>query len=396
MRTALLSARVKTQDDILLAIISIADMSVLEHQCKAAMGLGCERIVCLCDEPDRDLQAVLKKVEKREIDIHVISGPTQLVSLLDADDDLIIFGEGLIPRHLRKDDFVVGNQSLILTSSNFRTNYERIDAERRWAGFMSIRARIAFDLANLPPDVDVVSMLLRLALQGNVELFPISNLEPRLSRWFVVEDFDDAERAEREIASAQSEPISWTDLSGRLSSEILHRISPGDLSKTVRSSLVLSMGLLASAMLCAVSGNFSIALSIAALAAFAMRICTSASRRRQDIMADWNIDPFRMPRYAPDLSSIVILVLSVEPDLQARLLAFLAVGSASVAARLTSSTLGPFWNDRPVHLAIFAICAANGSLTDSLAIFAAIGLSLAMFETLNASSRSDDCTRPNV
>ncbi len=70
--------------------------SLAERQLDLVLSLGCERIVCLSQGFDRGLVALQHRAEAAGAKFNLIAGPRPLAGLVNAADELLVVGEGLL------------------------------------------------------------------------------------------------------------------------------------------------------------------------------------------------------------------------------------------------------------------------------------------------------------
>lgn len=172
VRVALLSMTGRAGDDLgaPLAELAFAGRSLAERQLDLALALGCERIVCLAEGLDKSLVALQLKAEAAEAKFNLVAGPRALLGLVSANDELVVLADGLLPTaHEAEEALAGGNCVLVLpVEAGIAAGFERIDLNYAWAGALSMPGRLVERLAQLPPDCDPVSALLRIALQGRI------------------------------------------------------------------------------------------------------------------------------------------------------------------------------------------------------------------------------------
>ena len=170
LRTALLSAVERSEDGTPRAFLELGGRTILVWQADLAISLGCERIVCLAQGPTPELLELQQELEEKGLSFQLIRGSLQLVSLLSADQDILVLADGLVfDRELAH--AAIGDKrgiAALPAEEGIAAGFERIDANRAWAGLLVARANIVERLADMPPDVDTISLILRLALQAGV------------------------------------------------------------------------------------------------------------------------------------------------------------------------------------------------------------------------------------
>lgn len=388
MRTAFLAAAKRTSAGDVRALSVLGGRSILAWQVELARKLGCERIICFCDAPGSELLALQRRVEADGGEFHAIRGNLQLVSLLRADDELLILLDGLFA-----DDAIAsalassetGSVGLLrkgiatiaadhpLAKSN-ADDFERIDKDRHWAGFAVIRAAQAQKLADLPADSDAMSSLLRIALQARVECFELPASASEQGSWLLASDRASLAQAETRLIAAHAGVPSWAGPSQALAASILREMTPRGLENGPESSAVVAIALTVCGVSLAAFGLGSWGLAVAGLGAFAGALSGTWGKLRAALWshrADGLRD--RVLGAGIDAAAIAGLVLTLGIAIKPiALLALpaIAVGLARALGASGEGALSAFWRDRGVHLLGFAVGAGLGILSELLALFA--------------------------
>ena len=179
--------------------LPIGGRSLLRHQIGLALSLGARRIVVMAEAISGELVALQHFAEAGGAQFHVVATARALVPLLAPEDDAIVLGDGLLamPEGLRE---LIEVGPVVLTlpvETALPLGFERIDINNASAAVMRFPGRIAAGLADLPPEWNAQSALLRLAVQGRVaqRSVPVALLDD--GRWSIVRTEDEAHLAER-------------------------------------------------------------------------------------------------------------------------------------------------------------------------------------------------------
>lgn len=180
------------------AFLRVGGVSLARHQLALALGLGCDRIICIASQIDPDMVALQHAAEGAGASFHVVSGGRGLVSLIAAGDEVIAFGEGLLawPETVLG---LLGSGAVVLVQpieTGLAAGFERLDMNHAAAAALRLPGRLVERLAELPPDVDVLSALHRIALQAGV---PTRLLPPdahESGRWTLVRSETEAHGVE--------------------------------------------------------------------------------------------------------------------------------------------------------------------------------------------------------
>lgn len=414
MRTALLAASKRISDGQLRARLRLGGRSILGAQIDLVRSLGCHRIICLCNQYEDDILSVQHEVEAGGGEFHAVRSNMRLASLVHADDELVVLNDGLIAdgdavaqlAGMAMDDATNGDHhpghdrdtsetrlSKVIATipaahglcEEFPHDFERIDRDRRWAGFAIIRAAHLQHLADLPPDGDAMSLLLRLALQARVECRSVSNPVLDDGRWTIALDELRVAQREATLIAERRAGLNRAGLGARIAGWGVAWIAPRWLARGSEVSAVLS----GAAGLCVcglgvwalfargqgASGEWIgvLALGLAALGAFAGEVSRAWGALRGALWAT-----SRTPIRAQTIDNVVdafctiALVIACgiypEPALQITL-PLLAIGLARLGGNTKVEKIAGFWRDRGCQMAIFALAEVSGVLNIFLALF---------------------------
>ncbi len=200
MRVALLSITdaVSGEPQGLRGYLTIGGRSLARHQLGLALALGCTRIVVVTEALTGEVVALQHASEAGGARFHVITSAHALLPLVNADDDLIVLGDGLaaLPAialdHLRDGVAVLA----LPVEAGMAAGFERIDINHAYAGAMRLPGRLVAGLGELPSEWNALAALLRLAVQGRVPLrvLPAAVLDD--GRWKVVHSETEAQAFE--------------------------------------------------------------------------------------------------------------------------------------------------------------------------------------------------------
>lgn len=152
----------------------LAGARLIERQLDVALAAGCETIVCLATHVGREIIDLQHRAEVAGARFIALKEPQKLSGIVSATDELLVFSAGLLPeeeqvlKHLAKPAVLTFPADTAVTRG-----YERIDANFAWAGAMMAHGSSVESLAQMPPDVDVPSALLRISLQAGLRTHPL-------------------------------------------------------------------------------------------------------------------------------------------------------------------------------------------------------------------------------
>ncbi|MGE3691426.1 MAG: hypothetical protein AB7F98_08605 [Novosphingobium sp.] len=152
------------------AFLKVGAGTVARHQLALALALDCTMIVCLVRELSSDIVEIQHRAEQAGARFHAITGPRALVSLVTASDEVVVLADGLLAAPQSALPLLEsGNVVLVQpVESGTAAGFERIDFNHAAAGLMRIPGRLVERLAELEPDCDTASSLMRVALQAGI------------------------------------------------------------------------------------------------------------------------------------------------------------------------------------------------------------------------------------
>lgn len=180
------------------AYLRIGPASLARHQLSLALGMDCQRIVCLAAEMSPDILQLQQDSERAGAKLHVVNGAHGLARLVTANDDLLLIADGLLMPIGGTASLLDGQHTVLVqpVEAGTAAGFERIDLNHASAGLMRIPGRLAERLQELPDDCDVESALTRLALQAGVAQRPLPAEARDGMRWRLVRNEGEADAAE--------------------------------------------------------------------------------------------------------------------------------------------------------------------------------------------------------
>lgn len=381
MRTGLVSALRRTGTGALRAAMPLAGRTVLSRQVDLLRALGCERILCLCDRVDAEVLGVQQAVESSGGTFQALRGFLHLPALVRGDDELVILADGLLPdpaliadlfAHSTPPRFVAALAATNPLVAQDPDDFERIDAERHWAGVLAMRGAPVQHLADFPPDADAVSLLLRLALQAGTPCRMVTEDRAAPSAWLLAADETALAVQEDALIMRAAGAVDWRRPSQAAARLIGRQLVPRGLARgplfALAGALVLMLGgVTASRFGAAVSG-----LTLAAGGVLAAALADVLANMRRELLGD-GLSPRALgwTGWAVDgLAALTLWLALTSAPLSEPLsvLGPVAVGLARVASRTVPALAFPA--DRMVLLAVLALGAGLGVLPLFVAVSA--------------------------
>lgn len=152
-----------------------AGKSVLSHQIDCAAHLGCTRVLCFATGLGPDLGAAKAYAERAGLRFDVIDSIPRLVGHVTPDDEIILFEDGVLPDRAAAVNALPQHSAVLAFPEDpaIALGFERLDATRAWSGALRTRGDNVARLADLPPDCDLASSLLRIALQAGARVIEL-------------------------------------------------------------------------------------------------------------------------------------------------------------------------------------------------------------------------------
>ena len=180
------------------AFLHVGGATLARHQLATALALECQRVICIAREISQPLIALQHEAERAGVRLHVIPGARALAGLVTVNDELIVFTEGLLVAPQNAIALLETGHSVLVQpiESGLAAGFERIDINHAAAGAMRIPGRLIEGLAELPPDCDIPSALMRIALQAGIPPLPVPATAREGARWTLVHDEAEAHAIE--------------------------------------------------------------------------------------------------------------------------------------------------------------------------------------------------------
>ena len=357
---------------------------MIAWQADLVRALGCNRIICLCDGPTPELLSLQQEAEADGVQVNLIRGPLQLVGLVSADQELVVLADGLVPdRSITSRLFGEGRGVATLPAeAGIAAGFERIDAGNSWGGVIVTRGNVAEKLANMPPDSDCISLLLRLALQAGTRTVALDTAWLHSGEWMLMSDPDQVAARENALLASYAAPIHWTGPGRSLAEKLARRLSPAHLARgpAIFGTIFVASGL--GAVASASQDYAAAAMLFLAFAGFSLAVSRALGRFRNGLFGRDKRSIFdKYGRDLFDISAVVSLVLPTTlPMLGEKLyLPVMLFGLLRLAERLPSPRWRALWSDRISLALILCAGAWSGLITEALAVLSLLALLFCLF-----------------
>lgn len=151
-----------------------AGKSVLAHQIDCAALLDCERVICHAS-PGPDLAAARAHASRAGIQFEIADSVARVQSLVTASDEVILILDGVLPDRAELIAGLAAPSTVLSFPAEPAVDrgFERLDASRAWSGALRTRGDCVARLRDLPPDCDLASSLVRIALQAGARVIEL-------------------------------------------------------------------------------------------------------------------------------------------------------------------------------------------------------------------------------
>ncbi|MCP5396692.1 MAG: hypothetical protein H6918_08155 [Sphingomonadaceae bacterium] len=213
MRVALISAMEMEEAGagVPIAFTRYGAHNLARHQLEQALDFGCEKIVVFCHGMSPDVLALQHVTEDVGARFHAITGSRPLSGLVSSADEILVLADGLLADGISLADLLGDRPGVTVmpAAKAVPAGFERIDGDRAWAGAMLLRGSMVERLADLPPDIDPASALLRIGLQGGTRMVPLPDIKDSSSDWILVREPGQLETASERAMLSRLKPSDW-------------------------------------------------------------------------------------------------------------------------------------------------------------------------------------------
>ena len=181
---ALISANVEDDSGALRALLPLAGRTLLEYQVRCASAVGAAPILVLVERVPQALQDAFERLRAEGIGVFPVGDVHEAVSRFEAGSTILLIGDGIAPPAALIEQLAEEPESTVATvpDDESHAQFERIDAQSRWAGVSVIEGDLLASTARMLGDWDLQSTLLRRAIQEGAARVPVSSgMEPVLA-----------------------------------------------------------------------------------------------------------------------------------------------------------------------------------------------------------------------
>jgi hypothetical protein len=171
---ALIAAYQEDDQDGLRALLPLAGQSLIEYQVRCAAAAGAAPILVLVERLPAGLNEAFERLRLDGLNVLAVSDGIEAASRFEAGALVLLLGDGIVPPPRLIAELADEPEPVVVTvpDDESHRNFERIDAEARWAGIAIIDGQILSSTAAMLGDWDLQSTLLRRTLQEGAERLP--------------------------------------------------------------------------------------------------------------------------------------------------------------------------------------------------------------------------------
>lgn len=179
------------EDGALRALLPLSGRTVLEHQVRRAIDAGAQHAVVLVERVPAGLTDAIERLRRDRIAVEISRDPADAADRFHAEEKILLVADGLIAAPAWYEAMAAQSAPAVLTVPDLPENagFERIDAERRWAGLALTDRRTLAETADMLGDWDMQSTLMRRIVQagphsvgaGDMHADPGDDASPRLA-----------------------------------------------------------------------------------------------------------------------------------------------------------------------------------------------------------------------
>lgn len=386
MRVALISMVERTSGEpgaLARASLPFGGRTIAERQLDFALAWGAERIVCLAAGLDPKVMELQHAAERGGARFNLISGARAMLGLVAAEDELLVLADGLLPLSRRALEMLEPGRTVLLleAEAGVAAGFERVDLNHAWAGALAVPGALVERLGALPPDIEPVSALLRIALQARVSerLLPEAVLDS--GSWSLASEARQMAQREASWLGAQLPRVSALAPGSWLVRGAVAHMGAKLLRRGTRPALLGIAGAVfaAGGVVAAWQDWPALGLLLAGVgwllgeAAVGLRVIARAGVQRKEEVR-W---PWTALGWAFDAALVAIVALtSGELPAQALFPPLVLLGLLRIAPRLVKGGLAATLADRALLTVVLAIAAAAGGPVGAVQALAIILLVL--------------------
>lgn len=159
----------------LRALLPMAGRSLLENQVRRAMSAGASHIVILVERVPAALSAAVDRLKRDGIAVNLARDPMTAADHFHPEELVLLVADGLVaaPDCFEAMAARVAPTLLVVADTPDNADFERVDADHRWAGLALTTVDAVSATAQMLGDWDLQSTLMRRIVQGGADFLPV-------------------------------------------------------------------------------------------------------------------------------------------------------------------------------------------------------------------------------
>lgn len=213
---ALISAYQEAEDgdDRLRALLPMAGRTLLEHQVRRAVRAGASHVVVLVERIPAALNAAMDRLRRDKLPVEIARDPADAASRLHPAEDVLLVADGLVASHACFERMAASEAPSLLVVEDISENaeFERIDAQWRWAGLALTDPDTMRETAEMVGEWDIQSTLLRRIVQRGARYHAMGDVELASERVTLHDRAESTRSAGRDMLGGErSRDESWPE-----------------------------------------------------------------------------------------------------------------------------------------------------------------------------------------
>ncbi|QLC24367.1 hypothetical protein HFP57_04540 [Parasphingopyxis algicola] len=159
----------------LRALLPMAGRSLLEHQVRRAVAAGASHAVILVERVPAALSAALDRLRRDGIAVKLARDPIDAADRFHPEEHVLLIADGLVaaPDCFEAMAVRTAPALLVLADTPENEDFERVDANHRWAGLALTTVDTVAATAAMLGDWDLQSTLMRRVVQAGADFLPV-------------------------------------------------------------------------------------------------------------------------------------------------------------------------------------------------------------------------------
>ncbi|WP_299327439.1 hypothetical protein [Parasphingopyxis sp.] len=159
----------------LRALLPMAGRSLLENQVRRAITAGASHVVILVERVPAALSAAIDRLKRDGIAVNLARDPMAAADYFHPEEHVLLVADGLVaaPDCFEAMAARVAPTLLVVADTPENEDFERVDADHRWAGLALTDVDAVSTTAAMLGDWDLQSTLMRRIVQGGADFLPV-------------------------------------------------------------------------------------------------------------------------------------------------------------------------------------------------------------------------------